>query len=315
MEINRLSSSKKNLNLLEIIILTYNEEIHIERCITSLKSLTPKITVVDSYSTDRTIELAQYLGATVVQHQWKNYADQFQWGLDRFSSGSDWVMRMDADEYLEPDLQEEIPHLLESISSDVIGVYIKRKVFFHGQWIRRGGFYPQTLLRIWRRGFGKVEQRWMDEHIILPSDAKTVTAKGHLVDDNHKGITFWIDKHNNYATREAIDLLNYKYHFIDQDKGLLAMDDNQAKRKRIIKEKVYAKLPLGLRAFLYFIYRYFISLGFLDGINGFVWHFLQGFWYRLLVDIKIYEIEKKSHGDLEIMREAIYLDHGIDLSQ
>jgi len=303
------------LNSISVIIVTYNEEIHLERCIKSIKPLTSKIFIVDSFSTDKTVEIAQSHGAMVIQRKWKNHADQFQWGLDQFSNGSGWVMRIDADEYCEPDLQAEIPALLESLPLDVFGVYIRRKVFFHSKWIKYGGFYPQTLLRIWRTGSGRIEQRWMDEHIILPTGAKTVTAKGHLVDDNHKGITFWINKHNTYATREAIDLLNYKYHFLNQDQALLTMNSGQAKRKRMIKEKVYSKLPTGLRAFMYFCYRYFIRLGFLDGGEGFVWHFMQGFWYRLLVDIKIDEIEKKSLGDIEKMREVIRLDHGIDLSQ
>jgi len=288
---------------------------HIERCIKSVKPLTSKIFIVDSFSTDNTGEKARSHGAMVIQRKWKNYADQFQWGLDQFSNGSDWVMRLDADEYLELDLQTEIPVLLESLAPDVLGVYIRRKVFFHGKWIKHGGFYPQTLLRIWRTGTGRIEQRWMDEHIILPPGAKTVYAKGHLVDDNHKSFTFWINKHNTYATREAIDQLNIKHHFTAQDQAIMTMNDVQANRKRILKKKVYSKLPAGLRAFMYFCYRYFIRLGFLDGAEGFVWHFMQGFWYRLLVDIKIDEIEKKSRGDIEKMREVIRRDHGIDLSQ
>ena len=153
----------------------------------------------------------------------------------------------------------------------------------------------------------------MDEHIVLSPGARFVTARGHLVDDNLKGITFWINKHNRYASREAVDLLNTKYPLLDRDEALQVVDDPQAKRKRRIKEKGYARLPVGLRAGLYFIYRYFVCLGFLDGYKGFIWHFMQGFWYRLLVDLKILEIEARSAGEVEKMKEILRKEHGLDL--
>ena len=269
--------------------------------------------VIDSFSTDKTVEIAKTFGARVLQRKWKNQADQFAWGMMQCDPESTWLMRMDADEYLEPDLQKEIPTLLNSADPDLMGIYFKRKVFFHDQWIKHGGFYPQILLRILRKGYGHIEQRWMDEHIVLPTGVKTTTAKGGLVDDNHKGITFWINKHNTYASREALELLNHKYHFLQNDQTIQSSDNQQAKRKRYLKEKIYSKLPTGFRAFLYFCYRYFIQLGFLDGRQGFIWHFMQGFWYRLLVDIKINEVEKSCHGDIRKMKEIFKNMHGLDL--
>lgn len=296
------------------IILTHNEQIHIERCVRSVIPVTSKIFIVDSFSTDRTVEIARSLGVEVIQRKWKNYADQFQWAIEKCGAqSSDWLMRMDADEYLELETQNELHELLAQISDEIDGIYIKRKVLFEGQWIRYGGFYPQILLRVWRAGKGRIEQRWMDEHIILSSGAKTATLKGHLVDDNLKGITFWINKHNKYASREMVDLLNNKYPLFEKDESIRQMDDPQAKWKRIVKEKIYSKLPVGLRAFLYFIYRYFLLFGFLDGKKGFLWHFMQGFWYRLLVDIKIMEIEERSQGDIIKMREILRDEHDITL--
>jgi len=298
---------------LTIVLLTHNEEIHIERCICSLQPIASKIFIVDSFSSDRTVEIAESLGAVVVQRKWKNYADQFQWGLDNCGDESEWVMRMDADEYLEPDLLQELQTALNAVPEEIAGFYIRRKVFFYGKWIRHGGFYPHTLLRIWRNGQGRIEQRWMDEHIVLPEGSKTSILKGHLVDDNLKGITFWITKHNSYASREAVDLLNNKYHLLPRDELLKALDDPQAKWKRIMKDDVYAYLPLGIRSTLYFLYRYVLRLGFLDGPKGFVWHFMQGYWYRMLVDVKIMEIEKRSGGDVECIRQILRDDHGINL--
>ena len=300
------------LNLV-VVILTYNEELHIERCIQSLVSVASKIYIVDSFSTDRTVEIARALGADVVQRNWKNYADQFQWGIDNCGSSYSWVMRMDADEYLEPSLQQELFRVLPSMPGDVSGLYIRRKVIFYGRWIRHGGFYPHVLLRVWRKGIGRIEQRWMDEHIVLPPQSKTMMLQEHLVDDNLKGITFWINKHNSYASREMVDLLNNKYLIFPRDDLIKANEDSQAKMKRLMKDRVYTNLPIGLRAALYFFYRYVLRLGFLDGGKGFLWHFMQGFWYRLLVDIKIMELEDRCRGDVSKMKKILSEEHGIIL--
>jgi len=298
---------------LTVIILTHNEQIHIERCLRSLRPIASRLFVVDSFSADNTVEIARSLGAEVVQREWKNYADQFQWAIENCNVQSGWLMRMDADEYLEPEAQKELQDVLAQTSDEIDGIYLKRKVYFEGQWIRHGGFYPHTLLRIWRAGNGRIEQRWMDEHMVLPPGAKTITLTGQLVDDNLKGITFWINKHNWYASREAVDLLNNKYPLFERDERIKQMNDPQAKWKRLIKERVYSKLPAGMRAVLYFIYRYFLMLGFLDGKKGFFWHFMQGFWYRLLVDIKILEIEGRSQGDIKKMRQILRDEHSIYL--
>ncbi|NPA52254.1 MAG: glycosyltransferase family 2 protein [Aquificae bacterium] len=287
---------------ISVIILTYNEEKHIERCVKSLKPFVKDIFIVDSYSTDRTLEIAESLGAKIYQNKWVNYATQFQWALDNCPIKTKWVMRMDADEYIEPELAEEIRRTIDKLPANIKGIYLKRKVYFQGKWIRWGGFYPHILLRIWQYGYGKIEQRWMDEHIILSEGDTILIEKGNIVDDNKNNITWWIDKHNKYATREMLDLMNIKYKFFKNDNFLLKMKDPQAKKKRYIKEKFYSKLPLGLRPTLYFLYRYFFKLGFLDGWQGFIFHFMQGYWYRLLVDVKCWEFEKKlkeHNGDIE----------------
>ncbi len=294
-----------------VVILTFNETKHIERCIKSLKDVVKRVVIVDSYSTDDTVELCREMGASVYQNKWLNYADQFQWGLDNCDIDTLWSMRMDADEYLEPALIKELTHRVPNLPQSVNGIYLKRKVFFKGKWIRFGGFYPHILLRLWHTGEGRIEQRWMDEHIVMSAPA-TVTFKSNLVDDNLNNIEWWTAKHNSYSTREMIDLLNIKYGFMKKDESLSKTDDPQAKLKRILKEKVYAKLPLGFRPCLYFTYRYIIRLGFLDGGKGFVFHFLQAFWYRLLVDVKISEVELKAE-DYSDIPQVIYEMYGIRL--
>jgi len=299
---------------LTAIILTYNEEKNVQRCIDSIKPVTDKIIVVDSFSNDKTVDLVAACGVPIVQHFFVSQSQQFQWALDNFEIYTDWVLRLDADEYLDPVLQKELVEKIPNLPENIIGIYTKRKVFFQGRWIRYGGFYPQTLLRIWRSGQGRLEQRWMDEHVVLPSSAKTITLKGHIVDDNLKGITFWINKHNQYASREMTDFFINKYFPMQRDHALYEMRaDQQARIKRILKNSFYSKLPLGFRAGLYFFYRYILKLGFLDGSKGFIWHFLQGFWYRLLVDIKILEVESKSNGDPQKIKNILSDEYGIDL--
>ncbi len=283
-----------NLNL-TVIILTYNEELHIERCIKSVSSFAKQIFIVDSFSTDNTVAIAERLGAKVFTNPWVNYAEQFQWGLEYCPIETEWVMRMDADEYIESALITEISEKLPLLGADITGVNLKRKHHFLGRWIKHGDRYPLVLLRIWRTGTAQIEQRWMDEHIVLNS-GESVSFDGDFVDDNLNTVAWFIDKHNNYASREMIDIVNQKYELFTTDESINHSDAVQAKIKRFVKEKIYNQLPIFVRPTLYFIYRYFLRLGFLDGKEGFAYHFMQGFWYRCLVDLKVLEAERLLKG-------------------
>lgn len=278
---------------LSVLILTYNEELHLDRCLASLQGRCKDIFIVDSFSKDKTLEIANKHGAQVFQRAWTNYADQFQWGLDNCPIQSTWVMRLDADEYLEPDLLPEIAETLPKTDSQTGGFYIRRKYVFLGKWVRFGAVYPLVLLRIWRNKGGRIEQRWMDEHIVLPEGVKTSQLTGHIVDDNLNNTRWWTDKHNKYADREMLDILIRKHQLMGVDEALSHDGDNtQARIKRFVKEGIYNRLPVFVRPFLYFLYRYFLRLGFLDGVRGFAFHFFQGYWYRSLVDLRVYEAER-----------------------
>ena len=296
---------------ISVIILTYNEELHIERCIKSLLPVVKEIFIIDSFSTDKTVEIAERLGAKVYQNPWINYALQFQWGLDNCPIETEWVMRMDSDEYILPELQNEISNKMQNIQEDTSGIYIKRRVYFKDKWIKHGSYYPTWLLRIWRYKDGHIEQRWMDEHIKL-TKGETIQFENDLVDDNLNDLTWWTTKHNNYATREAVDILNIIHEFINYDEVNSNFFGTQEERKRFLKKK-YANLPLFTRPFIYFLWRYFIKLGFLDGKQGLIWHFLQGFWYRFLVDAKIYEIEKKAEDSNLSLKETLIQKYGFKL--
>jgi glycosyltransferase involved in cell wall biosynthesis len=277
---------------LAVIILSYNEEVHLARAIAHVRSIAKEIFVIDSFSTDATIDIARTHGATVLQNKFVNNSKQFQWALDNAPINAEWIMRLDADEVVESDLQEEISAKLPLVPKDVTGINLKRKHIFLGRWIRHGGRYPLVLLRIWRRGQGTIEDRWMDEHIIVRS-GRTVTFSGGFADYNLNDLTFFTDKHNKYATREAIDVLNQKYNlFHYSDAVTTATTSSQASTKRFVKEKFYNRIPFQVSALFYFLYRYLIQFGFLDGTEGLVYHVLQGFWYRFLVGAKVLELER-----------------------
>jgi glycosyltransferase involved in cell wall biosynthesis len=281
---------------LSAIILTRNEEANLPNCLASLQTLNAEIFIVDSGSNDRTVEIAKKAGCQVFDHPFENQAKQLNWALQNIPIKTPWIVRLDADERLTPELAEELQQTLPTPPKEVTGYQVKRRVFFMGKWIRHGGYYPTWLLRVWRTGIGTCEQRWMDEHIVL-SQGKIANLNHDIIDENQKGLSFWVDKHNRYADREVKDLLTIA---LEPDDPLLKKGQlSQASQRRWVKTNLYARSPLFLRAFLYFLMRYTIGLGFLDGIEGLIFHFLQGFWYRFLVDAKIYELRNRnilSHG-------------------
>jgi glycosyltransferase involved in cell wall biosynthesis len=298
---------------LTAIILTFNEEIHIARCLESAFRVATRVVVIDSFSKDATVEIARGCGAEVLQRPWKNYADQFQWGLDNCNCTTDWVIRLDADEILDDEHVAALNSNLASLPSDVTGLVSCRKMIFKKRWIRWGGYYPSHLIRIFRRGAGRIEQRWMDEHIVL-DHGRSQPIAGHLIDEDLKDFHFWIEKHNGYATRSMLDFLNLEQPIFAPDAAVAHTDNAQARRKRFLKEKVFGRMPLFLRPALYFIYRYIVLLGFLDGRYGFVFHFNHAFWFRVLESMKLDEARCyiRQHG-LEAFKTHIRTTYGLKI--
>ncbi len=290
----RMQGAIPSMPTLSVIILALNEQRHIERAIASVRDIATDILVVDSFSNDRTVELAIAAGARVMENRFINYSKQFQWALDNGDIQSDWILRLDADEVLEPDLVMQLLRDMPTLPDDVVAINFKRKHVFMGRWIKHGGRYPLILLRLWRRGQGRVEDRWMDEHIVTWG-GRTITMSGGFADICLHDLSFFTDKHNKYATREALDILNGRYGLFadDREKNL---GSGQANIKRYIKNNIYNRMPVLLGPLLFFLYRYFIQLGFLDGREGLIYHFLQGFWYRFLVAAKVLELEDGLKG-------------------
>ncbi|WP_414676047.1 glycosyltransferase family 2 protein [Limnobacter sp.] len=275
---------------LAIVVLTKNESIHLERCLLSVADLADEIVVVDCGSVDNTCDIANKFGSRLFKNTWVNYSSQFKFGVSNVSSDCNWIMRIDADEYLTDELRSSVRKFLAGVPHHIDGAYFPRRMAFMGRHIKHGGIFPAYMLRLFRAGKGKIEDRWMDEHIKVLGE--TVVLNGELIDDNLNSLTWWTDKHNKYASREAVDLLNLEFSFMKIDSVAAAKGGSQAGLKRWVKEKVYARLPVGFRALAYFLYRYVVRLGFLDGKEGTIFHFLQGYWYRYLVDCKVYEVKR-----------------------
>ena len=275
------------------IILTYNEELHIKRCLDIICPVAKDVFVIDCFSKDRTVEIAQsYANVHVLQHEWPvtKYAGQFNWALENAPITTKWVMRLDADEYPLPDLIEEMQAKIPSLGDDITGIVLRRRHIFMGKWVKRG-VYPIKLIRIFRYGKAMCEQRFMDEHIQL-LEGQYVEFEHDFCDENIHDISWYCHKHVEYAAREAVDLLDIELDLtgtatVDRDRHICT----QSEKKRRLKYS-YAKKPLFWRSFAYFIYRYFLRGGFLDGKEGFLFAFIQGWWYRTLVDIKILEVRR-----------------------
>jgi len=275
-----------------VVILSKNEQLHIKRCLDRLRDLNPRqIFIVDCFSTDETKEIVSALSANAndyslttnyyfIEREWPGlYAKQFNWALDNLPIETKWVLRMDADEYLTSDTIERLKEELPKLPDDVSGLTLELKRKFMGGEIHHGT-NGIRLLRVWRYGKGRLEDRAMDEHILL-SEGRGIDFDGAFYDDNLNTFEWWQEKHRGYAKREAMDAVSL-FNNPDRLKNPSATD-----RKKI----KYYKLPPYFRAFAYFSIRYFIKLGFLDGIAGFRWHFWQGLWYRWIVDREIGRIK------------------------
>ena len=287
MEINVVSNNKTMNLSITAIVLTKNEEIHIKRFINKVSGIAEKIFIIDSFSTDDTLKIAKkYKKVEIFQHRFENYAKQLNWALKNCPIKTEWVLRLDTDEYLENNLIKYLENNLPKINQDVSGIYFRRKVIFRNQWIHFGGFYPTWLLRLFRYQKAVCETRHMDEHIKLLA-GNSIRIKKDIVDHNLNSLSFWTLKHDWYATREAVDyLLNLK-----KPEPTKYSNSYQDQKRRWLKNRLYNQAPLFLRVYFYYFYRYIILLGFLDGLAGLQFHFLQCFWYRFLVDSKIYEIK------------------------
>lgn len=277
------------------IILTKNEEVNIVDCIKSIKKVVQRIVVIDSFSIDNTVELAKENGAEVYQHPFENYAKQYMYGVEIADIKTVWTLRIDADERLTVESAEELNSLcVSNMNTNVNGIVLRFKKNFLGRDLYHGGVYPWKKMNCYKTKYGTIENRSMDEHIIL-ANGKVVEMKTDCLHFDFKNLEYFINKHNWYSSRETVDY----FENLTNKKNKKDLD-----LKTWIKMNLYYKLPMGMRACFYYIYRYYFKLGFLDGKEGKIYIFLQAYWYRYLVDAKIYECMKmntryKGIGDLK----------------
>lgn len=271
-------------NDITAIILTKNEESNIERCLNSIRDLVCRMVVVDSGSTDRTVELARAMGAEIYTHAFVHYAGQFNWALDHTQIKTTWVYRIDADEAPTQELCEEIAEKCRVHHDDDVNAFLmKHRLHFLGKDLMHGGVYPFLKITVFKPAFGRFEDRAMGEHVVL-SEGKTLCFDNDCIHYDFKGLNAFIEKHNSYASREAYDYFERRQR---QQETLY----QRAEIVKFLRDGVYYKLPIFLRAKLYYLYRYYFRLGFLDGKPGKIYAFIQAYFYRFAVDAKIYEEE------------------------
>jgi glycosyltransferase involved in cell wall biosynthesis len=281
--------NRTNKVSLSPIILTYNEEKNIEECLKSVCGWVDEIFIVDSYSTDRTLEIAKNYTDKIYQNKFQSFHTQRNWALNNLPLSNEWILFLDADERISEALKEEIKEIISNDPADINGFYIKRRYIFMGRWIKHGGYYPSWVLRLIRRSTAKCEGIGANDYFAVVG--KTANLQHDLLHEDKKGITSWIERHNKYATLEAIELLEIKH---NREKHLSVYSTASQERRRWVKKNIWNNLPLSVRPFFYFIYRYFLRLGFLDGKEGFIYHFLHGFWFRFLIDVKYEEMRQQS---------------------
>ncbi len=271
------------------IVLTLNEEENIADCLASVAEWTGEIFVVDSGSTDDTLVRVEPFGATVVHHPWEDYAAQRNWAQDTLPLQYEWVLHMDADERVAPDLVATLHDFFAGEASHhTAGVMVKRRTFFMGRWIRYGGHYPSWHTRLFRKTAGRCEEQLYDQHFVV--NGTIARLDGNLDNILPSNLDVWLTRHLAWAEKEAE---NSRHALVSTALQVEAKPlGNPIQQRRWLKQNLFGRAPFLWRAFGYFFLRYFLLFGFLDGKEGLIFHFLQGCWFRFYVDAKIYEQQK-----------------------
>lgn len=273
--------------LVSVIVLTKDEEANLPHLLASLKGLDHELFVVDSGSTDRTVEIAKAAGATVVFHPFETYAAQRNWALSNLPIRAPWVLNLDADERLTEELVREIHETLSQPDLREVGFMLRKRTVFMGRWLRYGGQYPSWHLRLFRTGAGRCEDRLYDQHFVV--DGPVGRLRHDYIDVLTDDLSKWVERHNRWATLEARELAAGA----GTGEVIPRLLGNPIQRKRFLRSRIYRKFPMFVRAYLLFFFDYVIRLGFLDGKPGLIFHVLQRFWFRFLVDAKLYELRLK----------------------
>lgn len=270
------------------MVLTYNERFNLDDCLKSAADWVDESFVVDSGSDDGTQDIARRWGASVCSNPFETHAQQWSWSLRNLPLKNEWVLGLDADQRVSPELRDEIASALKNPSVD--GYFIKRRQIFRGKWIRHGGYYPKYLLKLFRRSKVHIDVNdRVDHHFYI--NGSTAKLRHDLIEANKKedDLAFWIEKHRRYADLLARQEVERRSRNIPDPipAGRNGNPDQQA----LWMKRMWYRMPPYVRPVAYFIYRYFVQLGFLDGTQGLIFHYRQALWFRLLVDMKIHELQ------------------------
>ena len=276
---------------ISVVILTYNEEKNIEECLKSLNGIAENIFIVDSGSTDDTINIVKKYTDKIYTNTFENYSQQRNWAFDNLPINTEWIMNLDADHRVTEELKNELIEIFSaSIDNDIKGFLSSRKTIFMNRWIKHGGHYPVYHAFMFRKGFGYCEDKIYDQHFVV--NGKVKILNGDIIDIITDSLSTFTLRHNLWSDLEAIEAFKNN---TQEGTGTISpkLSGHPIEKRRLLK-KFYLKFPLFVRPIVYFLYRYFIRFGFLDGKEGLIFHFLQGFWFRFLIDAKLYEHYKKN---------------------
>ncbi len=281
------------------IILAHNEAENIEHCLASVRRI-PKVYVVDSGSTDATVEISRRYGAEVVHHAYANHASQWRWALETLPIATPWILTLDADFVVTDRLLKRMEKDLATLPESVSGIYLRHLYQFGWGLIRFGGT-KKYWLRIVRRGKAQPDRSdLVDFRLVV--DGATVTWPESFVEYNRKddNISTWLQKQDKFALRLAVEEELRRRKLLSWDNGPCFFGTTD-QRFAWLRDR-WLKLPLFLRPVMYFLYRYVAAGGFLDGRAGFLYHFLQGFWLRVLVDWKTIEVRHLKLDDAALLK-------------
>lgn len=268
-----------------VLVITKNEEANIGPCLQSI-NWADQIFVVDSGSSDKTLKIAKKYTDKVYKHPFYNFSQQRNWAQDNLPIKNEWIMHLDADERVEKGLFYELKKIVES-DNQINGLMAARKTYFRGSWIKHGGHFPVYQLCIYKKNKGRSEQRYYDQNYSV--SGKVLKAKSGIINIINPDLNAWRNRHRKWAKLEAEEALHNKSRQLK-----INWRGSPIERRNWARYKFYYRLPLFIRPFLYFFYRYVLRLGFLDGRQGLIFHFWQGLWFRLIVDKEIYRF--KNYG-------------------
>jgi glycosyltransferase involved in cell wall biosynthesis len=273
---------------LAVIVLTHNEAANIQVCLDSIAGWTQEIFVVDSGSTDRTLEIAGQYTDNIIYHPFENYAQQRNWAQDNLALNCSWILHVDADERVTPELRKAIYHFFETQQDQRFnGAFFSRRAIFMGRWIRHGGHYPVYHTRLFRRDRGRCEERLYDQHFLVEPPVKQL--EGDLIDVLTCDLDTWSLRHIRWAGKEAEEITGT---IVLSKQVASKLFGTPIERRRWLRNNLFGTIPPFIRAFGYFLYRYFFRLGFLDGTEGLIFHFLQACWFRFYIDAKLWEMRQ-----------------------